>query len=354
MNEDPIGRALSQAGPRPTAPAELQAQVHRAVERGWQDMLAGQRLRRRRQWLAAAGVLVALGAALGAGWLVHTPGTPAAGAALFVASRGATDVRTRAAGGDATGTATGTVLGGRMLPAGTHVRTGRDGIALLAMGPVMLRIGPDSDALLDSPGQLTLNRGRLYLDSGARPLHGGHVRLHTPLGDVEHLGTQFQVRLEDHQLSVGVREGQVRVSSAAGEQLLGEREGVEVDAQGHARLQAVPAFGPSWDWTQALRPDFPIEGRTLAEFLEWYARETGHPVTFDSAATRAEAQGTRLNGSITGLSPQDALAAVLASTQFVLVSNEDGSLRVTVRPGTHAKLRVDAMPLRAAESGPGP
>jgi hypothetical protein len=48
-----------------------------------------------------------------------------------------------------------------------------------------------------------------------------------------------------------------------------------------------------------------------------------------------------LSGSIAGLSPQEALKAVIAATQFEYVVLPNGDLRVTMPAAAHAKLTTD-------------
>jgi hypothetical protein len=61
----------------------------------------------------------------------------------------------------------------------------------------------------------------------------------------------------------------------------------------------------------------------LHAFLAWAAREAGLRVVFASAESAAEAQRAVLSGSIAGLDPDEALAAVMPTT----------SLRSTERDG---------------------
>ena len=52
----------------------------------------------------------------------------------------------------------------------------------------------------------------------------------------------------------------------------------------------------------------------VAQFLAWAARETGREVAYGSPAAEAEAVGIVVHGSIAGLTPAEALDAVLATT----------------------------------------
>lgn len=343
MDERQIARALAAAGTRPEAPAQVAAQVHAALERAWVADLAQRRHRQRMRWAIAAMLLLAAGGTL---WLQMNRQAPRADAGIYVASRGAVDIS--GDGGDAHAGRV-VAVGGSALPAGTLIRTGHDGFALLAVGSVSLRIGPDSEARLERADRLRLARGRIYLDSGTRGA-AQDLRLLTSLGTLQHVGTQFQATVEAQRLSILVREGRVRLTTAATKQLIEEREAAEVDAGGNAHVYAAPAYGVAWDWISELHPDMPIEGLPLTEFLAWFARETGQRIEYDSPATRAAAQATRLSGSIAGLSPQQALSAVLASTQFLAESAPDGVLRLKARPATHAKLHADAVDELAGRS----
>ena len=138
-----------------------------------------------------------------------------------------------------------------------------------------------------------------------------------------------------------MREGQVRLTTATGDQLLGARESADVDAGGRTRIQGIQPFGEDWLWTNLLAPDFPIEGQSLAQFLVWFGRETGQRVDYAAAAVQESARRTRLSGSIVGMSPQEALKAVIAATQFEYAELPNGDLRVTMHSAAHAKLDGD-------------
>jgi hypothetical protein len=76
----------------------------------------------------------------------------------------------------------------------------------------------------------------------------------------------------------------------------------------------VQPYGAAWDWTLEAAPTIDIEGLPLAQFLAWAARETGREVVYASPEAESEAAGIVVHGSIAGLSPAEALDAVLATT----------------------------------------
>ena len=67
----------------------------------------------------------------------------------------------------------------------------------------------------------------------------------------------------------------------------------------------------AWQWVQEIAPSFAIEGRTLGEFLAWVGRETGWQVRWLDAGAAPRALAVVLHGSVEGLPPEQALAAVL-------------------------------------------
>jgi fido (protein-threonine AMPylation protein) len=57
-----------------------------------------------------------------------------------------------------------------------------------------------------------------------------------------------------------------------------------------------------------------IEGRSLREFLDWMARERGFRIRFSSGDLEADAGSIRLNGSIRGMTLDQALESVLLAS----------------------------------------
>ena len=96
----------------------------------------------------------------------------------------------------------------------------------------------------------------------------------------------------------------VRWQAAAGAELL-------LAADGRLSRATVPVHGDAWSWVQEIAPSFELEGSTLGEFLGWVGRETGWRVAWADPARAAAGAGTTLHGSIDGLPPEQALAAVL-------------------------------------------
>ncbi len=87
-----------------------------------------------------------------------------------------------------------------------------------------------------------------------------------------------------------------------------------ISPAGSVQRSSITAYDARWQWASATAPEFNIDGRPLAEFLAWVGRELGREVVFANPESEAEASRVQLSGSIAGLAPEDALAAVLPTT----------------------------------------
>jgi ferric-dicitrate binding protein FerR (iron transport regulator) len=171
--------------------------------------------------------------------------------------------------------------------------------------------------------------GAVYVDSGAAAASPKMAFvLHTAVGEVRHLGTQYAVRSAGRLVQVNVREGTVaidrdgdRIIGNAGEQL-SLRPGRKV------RRTRLPAHDAQWAWVQSIIPPFQIENRPLDEFLTWAARQTGRKLVYTSHAAADLARSVRLKGSVTGLAPDAAVRAVGATTPSLHVDLSEVQIRV--------------------------
>ena len=320
---DEVGALIVQAGRRPSPAAEMQESVRDAVEQAWNESISRRRFRRRSLWLSAAASLAAITAGLLWVGSRHEP-MARADVATFIAARGLVSV---------SGTPSQElVVAGRQLPAGTTVSTGSSGYALITVASAAVRIGPDTTLLLEKTGHVRLTGGRLYGETAVPETAGPPLVVDTPFGRVSHFGTQFQVLVASQSMDVSVRSGRVSVTESDGlRQRLERGEGIEVLRDGAVHRISVSPFGASWAWVNTLEPDFPIDGRSLADFLAWYARETGLKLVLLGGTTAVAVGHTTLSGSIAGLTPNQALAAVVATTGFEYDMTVPGELRIRLR-----------------------
>ena len=319
---DEIGRLIAAAGKRPAPSAQMHQAVRTAVEQAWSEAVSRGRFRRRSLWLAAAATIGAIAFSLF--WLGLRQPVAADSDATLLAARGEVTVR---ATGDRQ-----LIVAGSRLPVGTTVRTAPSGFVLLTVASVSMRVGPDSAVRIGRAGHVRLREGRIYAETAGTGAGGPPLVVQTPFGRVSHLGTQFQVEVSSSAMDVSVRSGRVRVAeSDAREQTLTQGEGVQVLSGGEVRRMRVAPYGASWAWADALVPDFPIDGRPLSEFLAWYARETGLRLVLVGADAASAVEHTILSGTIAGLTPDQALAAVMATTGLDYDTTVSGELRIRMR-----------------------
>lgn len=223
-----------------------------------------------------------------------------------------------AANPDAPPRSVGSVLAdGRGVFVGDVIDTATDGAAsILLDGDISLRVDNHTQLQIVAADEFALLTGRIYIDTGDRIYSDRHVTITTASGRATDIGTQFSVSYAQDLMSVAVREGRVDLSdkqhsySAVRGQKVSLRDGQT------AQIDAVEIAGAEWQWAIALAPDFDLEQHSVLDFLKWAARETGLELVFDDDQVRSAARTARSHGSISGLSPLEAVEAVLATTQF--------------------------------------
>lgn len=305
-SDDGVAALLRQVGAREEPSAALMEDVRRAVHGEWRTVVSQRRRRRRFVAFGLAASIAAI--AVIASWALR-----------FAAPESAIAVTVARLDGEArlqTADASRTVAVGDALAVGAVLTTDRATRLALAYGAnASIRVDGGSRIERLAQDRFRLSAGAVYID--VRPHAQRHeLVIETLAGEVRHLGTQYQVREADGVVDVSVREGRVEIASANGAALASAGERVRITAAGQVERGAISAQDASWDWAEATSPPFAIDDRTLAEFLDWAARETGREVAYASPEAQRQAQTLKLRGSIEGLDPDTALSAVLATTQF--------------------------------------
>lgn len=209
------------------------------------------------------------------------------------------------------------------------------GEELLALGPVLIELAGGgtlrlaSGARLETTGAgvIALEGGEVYVDLPPTAPRLSAFVVRTPLGLVEHLGTQFDVAVNQN-LRIRVREGSIRLRRGSETETAVAGTELVVPRTGPTAKYAIATHGPEWSWIEALEPDYVIENRKLIEFLQWAARETGRRVSFTDDHAQDVAEHTHLHGTITGMRPSEALETVLATTSL-RYDLEDDLIRVS-------------------------
>ena len=204
---------------------------------------------------------------------------------------------------------------GAPVHAGEVISTGsNEGLSLLLARSESLRIDENTRIRVDAADRFTLLAGRVYADTGQFVYRNGGLKIDTEFGVVTDVGTQFSVAAFDQSLDVAVREGRVDVRGQSDTYAarMGERLTL-VQGEG-ASVTNLDTHADYWDWVVELTPTFDMTNKSLLDFLKWAARETGRELQFGSNESRMFAMRTDVHGSADGMTPDEALEAVLATT----------------------------------------
>ena len=310
MQDQDFERVLKSAGARERPPAEVERAVRESLRAEWRSLVGERRGANRRR----IGMALAAGIAAAAvvSWFALLRPDDSAEPAGRVATA---DQGLRVDTGFFSSWKP--AVSGQSLVAGDRLKTDSTGSgALVLPGGATARLDQRTRVTLASADELILERGALYVDAGPGPAAAAELAVTTASGTVRHVGTQYEVRLIGSGVRLRVREGRVEWESKAGAVSQGQRgEQLTIARDGSIARAVSPLYGESWAWIDAATPGIALEGLRLAEFLNWVARETGREVRYDRPETEREAQAIILHGSVSGLTPEQALSAVLATTR---------------------------------------
>jgi ferric-dicitrate binding protein FerR (iron transport regulator) len=320
-DEQDLARLIAAVGLRSQPSARAASDVRAAVAAEWRNVVAArQQQRRRSTWAAAAGIAALAVTA----WLARPLYLPVTGPVATLA-RVVGDVQLDAGDGRWQSLAAGSVV-----EPGAVIRTSGDSRAAIELASgVAMRLDNGTQVAFNDVEEASLAKGAVYVDAGpGTGAAAARFVLETPAGDVQHLGTQYEARVDDGVLRVGVREGRVQVSGGHGA-VVGSAGELLTVSKGDVTRSALAPNASSWDWVADVTPPFSIEGRTVDEFLTWAARETGRTVVYASTDVARQARSVTLNGTVEGLPPDQAVAAVLSTTSLQPVVSAD---RIRIEP----------------------
>ena len=309
-DEKSIGPLVRLAGPRQTVADERMRRVKAAVQAEWHRQ---QRIRSRQRALRwTIGTLAAAALVLVAVRLRDRDapaGAPAARALATVdALSGAAQVISVPGVGPR-----GARIGDRLQVGDRMETTVGSRAALRLAGGASVRLDRATRLRLVADQTMVLEEGAVYVE--AETSHSGvPLEIRTAFGVVRDIGTRFEVRLQGPALRLRVRQGLVRLLQRGETHDVRRGEELMLGSDGRVGRSTTPVDGPDWTWVRALDTAFDIEGRSLREFLEWIASEHGWQLRFADRAVEEKARTTTLHGSIIGLTPEEALAAVLPTS----------------------------------------
>ncbi|MCP5327284.1 MAG: FecR domain-containing protein [Sinobacteraceae bacterium] len=220
------------------------------------------------------------------------------------------------------------------LPTGSRLVAGRSyrvrGQALLVLengGNLRLAAGSELEVL--GRDVVELERGEIYVDIPPGMHAAAAFVVRTAAGEFHHVGTQFALAVFDGgETRLRVREGSVRWQAEQGDSTVEAGTEVIVSRDRRTTRRPIHPSDPQWDWTAATPPYFEVENRPLGEFLQWVARESGRELVLADELTRQQVATIRMHGSARGLTPMQALSAVMAATPLRFELPE-GEIRVS-------------------------
>ncbi len=213
---------------------------------------------------------------------------------------------------------------GSIVYEGDLVSTGPGGgVSLLLARNVSLRIDENTRIKVDGADQFALLEGRVYADTGQFIYRDGGLQIDTPFGVVSDVGTQFTVSSNDASMDISVREGRVEIFT--GSEIHAARMGqrLTLERGEGASVASLDTHDPYWHWIAGLTPAFDTSNKSLLDFLKWAARETGRELRFKSDESRMFAMRTDVHGSVAGLTPDEALLAILSTTSLIYEIESD-------------------------------
>lgn len=204
-------------------------------------------------------------------------------------------------------------IGDEILPGAELLTADGSRVAVRLNSGHSVRVDTTSSLRFEA-GSISLDRGAVYVDSGANVSRTLDVL--TPYGAVREIGTQFEVRLEPQSLRVRLREGEVMVRRGGESHRVVEGNELSWNRDGSVTRGSLSTFAPEWGWITDVTPMLDLEGLTARAFLNWVARERGLTVAFADQDVARSAAETVLSGTTEKLTLDEVLDAVLPTCRL--------------------------------------
>lgn len=182
------------------------------------------------------------------------------------------------------------------ISAGQTIVTGKaSGLGLVWGNGGSLRIDADSRVAFVSPSAIELVSGRLYFDSMNSK---ADFDVQTEFGVIRHVGTQYIGSVDSQSLSVSVREGRVSVDGFYFDSVAEQHQSLTIKGSARPQVWSISPYGDEWSWIEVMAPPTNFHGKTIYEFLQWVARETGLTIEFDDPAVERLVREKILSGQV--------------------------------------------------------
>ncbi len=231
------------------------------------------------------------------------------------------------------GRETGPLRSGNLVHTDDILRTAEGWLAISPPGSdIEIRLDRMTEVRAARENSIELISGSVYVDVHSAAIHQPFT-IYAQGISIDHIGTQFMVSMNEQNVSVAVREGEVVIESKEqrirGRATTDEAALVELDSDHHLVTSKIKKHGDRWEWASTFAPEIDTDGMSIGEFLNWIARETGTRILYTSAEARAGAN-ERIVGTIPTGDVLQALDTAMSLTRFNAVI-EDGVIIVRNR-----------------------
>ncbi len=309
-SDDALEQLLKHATPRPMPSSSDEATARQAVRAEWQNVSSRHQSRRRvLSFAIAATVLISVFAVFN---LFRMPVVEAVQVASIQKSFGSLYLLGESSELRETQDLA-SVLSGQTIVTGSQA-----GIGLAWGNGGSMRMDENTRVEFVDDETVYLKSGRIYFDSSPPALVAGisagdtaKFVVHTDLGEVAHIGTQFMTGVDAGTLTVSVREGQVAVEGEYHSHVASSGEQLTLSGRQRPAVLSIGRSGEGWEWVNQTSPPADVDGKTLHEFLLWACRELGLEIQWEGQAEQV-ARDAILRGRI-DTEPAEALRQRLAT-----------------------------------------
>ena len=200
--------------------------------------------------------------------------------------------------------------------AGEYIRTHPNNRILVELtNGNVFKLDENSLVQLIDEEKIVLIDGQIYVETNEN-ISNNKLLISTKLGSIDHIGTQYSVKVEADSINISVREGAVFIQSEDLNKEIEHGFEVSLNKNGNYQQSAIDAFDSKWHWTQKIINEYNIQGKTISQYLKWISDKTGYPIVWDSNESKDLSTKVRLSGSIKGLTPIESLEVILPTTTF--------------------------------------
>ncbi|WOX05134.1 FecR family protein [Microbulbifer pacificus] len=325
-SEDSLESLLRKAGKRPSPESDVSNDIMAATKQAWYDAVANHRRARIRRFVTTSAIAASLLVAIVIAFLPTMEGSDIQPMGHIASISGSMHIN-------------GKHSGQKVLSVGDYLATdGASRMSLVLNNGVSLIIDEFTELEFTSERVISLNSGRLYFDSGNS---NSNMIIKTAIGNIEDIGTQYEVHVRNESLKVAMREGETLVSLADGVKhttIAGDGSGdvIVIDRDGSVERTTISSSDPYWGWVLDASEDIALEGKNLSEILLLAGRLTGRKVIFNTPEVQRIAETTRLSGGT--LDPElieTTLPLIMETTTLSITLKQD---RIEIESNNNSNL----------------